>query len=152
MDELTVNTLLKKVSNFIGTFPLDQLPVHIPKNSGLIANTHTSDKPGEHWVAIFKDGLGCCEYFDSYGLPPLHLEFFDFIARNTSFNFNWNRQLLQCIECVTCGYYCVEYIKLRCKGLKLFDVLSLFTKNPYINDIIIRNKISKYALDKLKFK
>lgn len=141
MDEITINKLLKDVPNFIGTYPLDLLPTFMPLNTGLIANTHPSTKSGEHWVAIFKDKQGYCEYFDSYGLPPMHTEFLEFLSSNLTLGYNWNKKLLQCIECITCGYYCVEYIKCRSKGLNLFEILASFTTNPYINDIIIKNKI-----------
>jgi hypothetical protein len=37
---------------------------------GLIVNTDPHNKPGSHWVAIYGDGDGHTEFFDSYGKPP----------------------------------------------------------------------------------
>ena len=52
----------------VGCFALDQLPTPTKLPFGLIANTEPSQKAGEHWVAVWIDGRGRGEYFDSYGL------------------------------------------------------------------------------------
>ena len=33
--------------------------------SAFVCNTHDSDQPGEHWVAMYVDEIG--DYFDPYG-------------------------------------------------------------------------------------
>ena len=39
---------------FCGVFPSDKLPQTIEKYPcGIVANTDPSDKPGEHWIALF---------------------------------------------------------------------------------------------------
>ena len=45
--------------------------------SAFVCNTHYSDQPGEHWVAMYVDEIG--DYFDPYGQKPRHAEF---IARS----------------------------------------------------------------------
>ena len=142
MDSITIQKLLEFETNFVGVFARDTIPQSIPLNSGMIANTDPITRKGEHWIAFYKDQDGHCEYFDPYGLPPLHDEFEEFLSRNSTIGISWNRQQLQCIECITCGYYCVEYIKYRCNGYYLKDLLHSFTNNPYINDIIVQNRIT----------
>ena len=41
--------------------------------SAFVCNTHESDQPGEHWVAMYVDEIG--DYFDPYGQKPQHAEF-----------------------------------------------------------------------------
>ena len=38
--------------------------------SAFVCNTHDSDQPGEHWVAMYVDEIG--DYFDPYGQKPLY--------------------------------------------------------------------------------
>ena len=40
-------------------------------SSAFVCNTHDSDQPGEHWVAMYVDELG--DYFDPYGQKPQHI-------------------------------------------------------------------------------
>ena len=40
--------------------------------SAFVCNTHDSDQPGEHWVAMYVDEIG--DYFDPYGQKPQHAE------------------------------------------------------------------------------
>ena len=39
--------------------------------AAIVCNTHDSDRPGEHWVAMYVDTERRGDYFDSYGLQPL---------------------------------------------------------------------------------
>ena len=41
--------------------------------SAFVCNTHDSDQPGEHWIAMYVDECG--NYFDPYGLEPEHTDF-----------------------------------------------------------------------------
>ena len=45
--------------------------------SAFVCNTHDSDQPGEHWVAMYVDEIG--DYFDPYGQKPQHAEFTNFM-------------------------------------------------------------------------
>ena len=72
MDSLQIESVIKN-KRFIGVFPRDKLPKDIEDTfSALIVNTDSSSEKGEHWIAIiiFPNHTG--EYFDSFGLPPLH--------------------------------------------------------------------------------
>ncbi len=82
MDTVLIRKLLKSFKCFKGVYPLDLIPTIKKKPIAIIVNTHPSDKPREHWVSIIisKDGIG--EYFDSFGLPPLHAEFVKYLDKN----------------------------------------------------------------------
>ena len=143
METQEINRLLIVEKNYIGMFSRDLLPSNLPlrRKAGLIVNTDTHDLPGEHWIAIYLDGNGRGEYFDSYGLPPLHKEFIDFMRKNCPLGWCWNSVTLQCLTCITCGQYCLIYIKLTLNNYSLCDYISLFTFNRNKNDLIIKNLV-----------
>lgn len=66
MDKISANT------HFLGVLACDQLPKTPVQNlpSSVIINTHSSDLPGEHWLAVYitEDRVGC--FFDSFGNEP----------------------------------------------------------------------------------
>ena len=49
--------------------------------SAYVINSDPSNKPGEHWVAVYFDKNGKGEYFDSYGLPPSFLDLDEYMNR-----------------------------------------------------------------------
>ena len=56
-----------KSKDFLGCYPLNRLPPFpkkLPKS--MIINTHTSNKTGEHWLALVLTKQKCL-YFDSFG-------------------------------------------------------------------------------------
>jgi len=118
------------------------MPNNIKPNQALIVNTDSSDKPGQHWIAISIGSNGKGKYFDSYGLPPLHHEFNDFLSKHCPNGWVFNDVTLQCLSCVTCGHYCVAYIKFKCLGHSLEEFTSIFAKDSYFNDDLIKLYIS----------
>jgi hypothetical protein len=130
---------LKHIKHFGGVYALDQLPINVKFPIGIIINTDPQDQPGSHWVAIYIDSDGIGEYFDSYGLPPLNDEFYKFLFNNCPNGYFYNNITLQCIECVTCGKYCVAYLICRLyKNISCAYFVSLFTSNPEANDTLIK--------------
>ena len=63
-----------------GVVAKDELPTRIVGAcpTAFVCNTHDADKPGEHSIVIYIAG-DRGEYFDSYGLPPLHTTFRKFL-------------------------------------------------------------------------
>ena len=65
----SINNILKNDVKtgpiFLGVFARDKLP-SLKKNCCLVLNTHTHEKPGEHWLAIYVDENGFGEFFDSF--------------------------------------------------------------------------------------
>jgi hypothetical protein len=145
MDSITIRRFLKNANNFVGVFPRDLIPNNITKRPvSLIVNTDTSDKPGEHWVAIYLNENGSGEYFDSYGLPPLFDEFYFFLNTTCPLGWAYNKITLQCLSCITCGHYCVLYLKLRNLGYSYCDFISLFSYDLNKNDEIVKSLNNSY--------
>lgn len=128
---------------FLGVFPRDCLPSAVTKlPATLIANTDSNDKPGEHWVAIYIDERSKGRYFDSYGLPPLHDDFVDFLDANCSV-WKYNRDMIQGVTSTSCGKFCVLYVSLRCMGWHHNKILSIFNKNDLnANDKLVSEYVS----------
>jgi hypothetical protein len=144
MDTQTINQLLFKADGFLGAFPRDLIPLNVTqkqKSLAMIVNTHTSEKSGEHWISIIlnKDGTG--EYFDSYGLPPLHGDISEYLDKMCPLGWGYNPITLQCLSCITCGHYCVFYVKMRSLGFTYCDFISIFSTNFTTNEKLIRKLV-----------
>ena len=113
---------------FRGVFPRDLLPLRVPQATrcAYVINTDTSHGPGKHWVAVFFDGLGGADYFDSFGLPPRHVEVEKFIKRNSSSPLRYSSRLIQSVTSWFCGLYVVYFVAARCRGLSLRSLLVPF--------------------------
>src|SRR5215831_15763892 len=108
MDSDKIRNILQRIDIFIGVFAADQLPrQRITKPSLLVGNTDKSNKPGEHWVAIYIDGNGYGELFDSLANEPLDAHR-DFMNRNCT---NWiaSHVQLQSVVSRFCGHYVIMY-------------------------------------------
>ena len=131
---------LRNLKNFLGVFSRDTLPIdHYALPCSLVCNTDTQESQGSHWICIFIDQYGNGEYFDSYGLPPLHHEFIQYLTDHAQGGFMYNKTMLQCLTCTTCGEYCAAYLILRSAGYSYDQFINLFTTNTYNNDLIIKN-------------
>ena len=130
---------MKNVPNFLGVYSRDTLPTKMKSQYpiSLISNTDLQLDEGTHWVAFYIDDNGKGHYFDSYGRPPIHDEFENFLANHCPGGYSWNRKKLQCDTCVTCGQYCCCYIILRSAGLAHKQFQDLFTHDPQKNDQIV---------------
>ena len=131
MNSLQIEGLLKKDSQakkiFKKVCALDE--IEVPSyHSAYVINSDTSDKKGEHWVAVYFDKNRRGEYFDSYGLPPAILGLEAYMDR---FSMNWiyNRKTIQSLFSNVCGHYCVYFILFSCRNISLHAILSVFTLN-----------------------
>ena len=115
---LTTDQFVRRV--FRGVFARDQLPARVVHPSCLIVNTHSSWEPGEHWLAIYYDTDGSCEFFDSYGRSPATYRLHSYLKR-TSTRVTWNRTCYQPLDYNACGYYCFLYLMFKCRNYD-FDV------------------------------
>lgn len=144
MNTSDINTQLNYLDCFIGTFSRDYIPRKVSKlPAALVVNTDPHYRPGQHWVAIYIDKNGNGDYFDSYGMPPLYKEIKEFLEDNCN-RWCYSTQMLQNIIAVTCGAYCVFYIKLRCLGYTHCDFIKLFTNRTYINDKIVAKLFNEF--------
>jgi len=136
MDSEKIRRLLGRVEMFNGVFPADRLPRHrLKKPTLLVVNTDRSDKPGQHWVAMYFDGEGYGELFDSLATTPIKT-FKDFMNRNCT---RWlkNDMQLQSIISRFCGHYVVMYCVLRARGFDIQRIASLFSNDTLMNDYIV---------------
>ena len=79
------------------------LPKNTKRPCAIVVNTHPSDKPGEHWVAIYLKTNDKGEYFDSYGLPPLEPRIESFMNESCMNGWKYNAVALQDANSTTCG-------------------------------------------------
>ena len=114
---------------FRGVFPRDKLPrVNIQRPTAYVINTDHSTGRGLHWVCVWFDGQGRAEYFDSFGLPPVHPSIKHFIVRNCIY-YRYNQRLLQSLTSSACGLYAVYYILMKSRGSSLARVQAVFFVN-----------------------
>jgi len=103
----------------MGVVPAHELPVppdHFP--AAFVANTHTKEKPGEHWVVFYWFKDGSMFLFDSFARTPEemgHPDWRDYL--NAASNM-WNRQecVMQDESTSVCGLLCALYIAFTARG------------------------------------
>ena len=110
MDTEQIACILNHCKIFRGVYPSDMLPKNVSRPGAIVANTHPSDKPGEHWVAIYLKPNRKGEYFDSYGLAPIEPRIEEFMNEMCPDGWKYNTVALQDANSFTCGYYSVLYI------------------------------------------
>ena len=99
----------------------------------IVCNTHDSDRPGEHWVAMYVDTERRGDYFDSYGQQPQHVGFVDFMTEHCS-TWSTNERTLQSPLSTVCGQYCVAFLMFRCRDASMNAFTRLFTTDLVAND------------------
>ena len=130
---------------FEGVFPCDLLPHKIDpgRRCIFIINTDKSNRSGEHWVAVYFEGSGRAQYFDSFGLPPLVGDIENFIARNCAM-FVYNNRHIQNFLSSCCGLYVVYFTQQKSLGVSFSKLLSIFnTTNLYNNDLIVWRQVQR---------
>ena len=148
MDTIIIKKLLKNFKCFKGVYPLDLLPYHLDLPLNIIVNTDPSNLPGEHWVTISINGEGFGEYFDSFGLPPLKIEIFNFLEKKCRKGWIYNNVALQNIKSNTCGHYCVLNIIYHCQNLSNEIMVSKFNSNTLKNDERMEKIFGDFSLVK----
>ena len=139
MDTLQIARLVamdpRSRSIFRGVVPKDGLPTTIDGAlpAAFVCNTDDSDEPGEHWIALYLDADGRCDYFCSYGLPPRHAAFRTFLNEHCS-DWTHNTKRLQSPLSNVCGQYCVAFVLLRCIGVPMRTFVNIFGTNLVAND------------------
>lgn len=98
----------------------DEIPI-------VISNIDPSRKPGSHWIAIYKTSNSAVEYFDSYGLPPLHTDVNAKLS-STFTNISFNTIQLQGSNTSVCGQYCLVFLLLRVRNYAMNEITDLLSK------------------------
>jgi len=128
------------VRDFDGVYSCDTLPQHNRRPKLLVANTHTSDRPGEHWISIYIDRNGDGKYFDSFGRPPSST--FKRYLNVHCKTWTYNSTQYQSVASKVCGQYCVVWCMFICKNVDICSML-LSSSDTGLNDSIIRNIFSR---------
>ena len=152
MNSKEVKSILKRDIHarrvFCGVYATNNLPklIKIFKPCAFIVNTDLASGPGLHWIAVYFDGRGKGEYFDSFGLPPRHPNIESFIKRHCQ-NYIYNRRLLQDLTSSMCGAYVVHYVLMKSRGMSMSRILSSFHPHKLrSNDQKVWTLIKKKAL------
>lgn len=117
---------------FGGVRAKNQLPRDRGRLTSFIINTHPSNKPGEHWQAVFFDNRNRASFFCSYGTLPSKI-IKKFILQN-SLSMKYNTRRLQHRRATSCGLYCLYFLWHKSRGL---PVTHLQTRDPCTNERII---------------
>ena len=121
----------------VGVFARDEIPKPPPKRKCLyICNTDSSHKPGSHWVVLCINGKGERLYFDAYGLPPMYIEFRQFLK-----NYVYNDVQLQEPFSTVCGHYCVLFSRYMFAGYSMEQIVCKL--EPYTDADIERISLKK---------
>ena len=138
MNTIDIVKLLGGLSKFKGVYPADKIPTPSKLPFGVIVNTDPSTKPGTHWVAIWINRNGYGEYFDSFGLPPLTPQIYEYLEEYTT-RWNYNKCAIQSTlpTSIACGYFAVFYILHKIENQPLEYICNYFVKNNEINDKLV---------------
>ncbi len=132
---------LKSVDGFEGVFSSDNLPKKIPRIASGVINLDSSDGPGTHWVCYYNDPFSkVVEYYDSFGIPPSTLT--QKYLKTSGKKIRYQTNPIQNLLSSACGYYCIDYIKNRAKGISPIDVVYAFEQSPLpVNEAILQNSL-----------
>lgn len=85
----------------------NKLPKRCKKYECGVINLDDEEGPGTHWVSYNKEG-NKCYYFDSFGdLQPFQ-EFLNYVGKNCTIFFNYERH--QSFDTIVCGHLCVKFL------------------------------------------
>ena len=145
MLESAIDEVLKKDIQtkrvFSGVFARDELPENVNYPSCLVFNTQPRAQRGQHWLALFYDKNGNCDFFDSFAMPASNYALVPYLER-TSNSWAENRKRIQG-NSQYCGHYVILFLlfRVRANSVKFFQS---FSSNYSHNDKIIKNLINNY--------
>ena len=91
-------------------------PFSILVSTNYIEGTTDPDQEN-HWVCLFSDNKGSCDYFDSYGLTPIQQSLWDFIEliKEGGTVRMQSKRLQDPLDhqSKTCGFHCVVFLLMR---------------------------------------
>ena len=129
LDTTQLEKALKNYPNFHGVFAVDKLPEQ-PQHGLYIANTHTSNEPGEHWVLFYKCRDGTIEFFDTFGRKPI---------QRWKGPWKYSTRIIQSPLSTACGYHVLCFAYLR--RFRTFEQIMVW----YTEDVIENDKKAKFV-------
>ena len=151
MDNHTIARVLR--SNHItqpyfgGVFSSDEIPWQDKKNLRCkrfyIFNLDTSEEKGSHWVCIMLSPFKSKNfYFDSYGFPPIYVEFEKFMDHCYKFN----SKALQHNLSTSCGQWCLYFVYHMCFNFPFHLIHSKFNRGNKLKNDYMLNSVVKTCL------
>ena len=145
MNSLEIKKIIEKddfaKEIFLGVYAIDNLPEIKTYPSGLIFNNQSIKEEGEHWLAIYFIDKNRCEFFDSFGRSPKKFEnVYSFIHKFSNICMT-NKFVIQNLNSSYCGLYCIYFLMLESRGLRMKDIQKLFSSKSSFNDYLISNLI-----------
>ena len=123
MNDIRLNSILnrfKPLTNiFIGVFGKNELKA-ASYHFCLISNESDFGTKGTHWVALYFDGVGTCDYFDSYGQPPKK-EIQEFMNKHAK-NIQVSMTQFPSIDSDVRGQYCIYFLTKRALQHKMHEI------------------------------
>lgn len=134
--EMLARQCMKKTRlHFFGVRSAHALPEVVCANDCFIVNTHTYRGPGQHWVVFYFNEQKNGFFFDSFGDSPArngHVEWGDYLQKQSSDFWSYNKHPLQKFGTSTCGQYCLLFLHWRARLPHLTNeglILRLMYKN-----------------------
>ena len=126
-----------------GIYAVNTLPdTGLQASHGIIANIDEWGSAGTHWIAMFRDPRGGQgEFFDSFGRRPEYydIRFKNFLTLNCA-SITYNTMSLQDKYSPTCALYVLYYLFRRARGQCMSDILSCFSTNATINELVVMHR------------
>ena len=85
---------------------------------------------GTQWIALYVKN-NVVTYFDSFGVEHIPKEIKTFIKNR---NIKTNIFRTQAYDSIMCGYFCIAFTDLMCKGKNLTEYTNLFSPNDLKKD------------------
>ena len=139
MNTFEINAHLKTEKCFLGTYPSDKLPIGRIKKRPLamVINLDPASLPGSHWVGLFINENNIANYFDSFGRCNVSDHILEFLRLNNIKYLQHNTTSIQDKSSMTCGVYCILFIRMLCSSFTFEDFMRIFTKNTKNNDVLV---------------
>lgn len=150
MDTFSINSVIKpfqKHKIFKGVFPCDSLPSHFSLPAIFVINLSPHTEGGSHWVAAYISDNRFAYYFDSFGLPIRNRYILSFLERHAE-RITHNKSQLQHIASNKCGKFCCAFALAILKNCSIPSFMSKFSKNLFVNDIIVENMYKYMEMNK----
>ena len=143
MNEVQINSVLRHISNYQGTFALDELQqVKLSEESTfLIINLDKRSQTGSHWIAL---AINLTNIFvcDSLGglLPTKSFPraLIAFLAPLLKSRNLFMTKQLQPERSNLCGFYVILFVLEMARHHSFYDFVTVFSSNLQSNDNIIR--------------
>ena len=129
---------------FHGMGNIDEYPLVPPERPCFfVFNTDVSDGPGEHWVVMYLQSNKMGEFFDSFGRSPVECNLDSFFKFHTEYKITYNNKLIQHIASSACGFHCLFFALMRCRGHSLSNIVQMYSSDTVWNDKTVKKLILK---------